>query len=87
MEKINMKKFNEYVYEKLRIGLNDKQIATSLGMSLKHFHSILNGEENKKNISTATKNEEVKPKKPAESPKAAEKSAEEKKDDNFDWME
>lgn len=57
MEKINMKKFNEYVHEKLRIGLNDKQIATSLGMSLKHFHSILNGE-NKKDIP-------AKPKKPA----------------------
>lgn len=87
MEKINMKKFNEYVREKLRIGLNDKQIATSLGMSLKHFHSILNGEENKKDIPTAPKNEEVKPKKPIETPKAAEKPAEDKKDDNFDWME
>lgn len=64
MEKINIKKFNEYVHEKLRIGLNDKQIATSLGMSLKHFHSILNGEENKKDIPTAPKNEKVKPKKP-----------------------
>ena len=35
---------------------NDTEpIATSLGMSLKHFHSILNGEENKKDIPAAPK--------------------------------
>ncbi len=55
MEKINMKKFNEYVYEKRRVGLDDKQIATSLGMSLKHFHTILNGKEAKKDIPAAPK--------------------------------
>ena len=47
MEKVNMKLFNNYVYEKRRTGLSDKQIAMSLGMSLKHFHTMLNGEESK----------------------------------------
>lgn len=50
MEKVNMKLFNNYVYEKRRAGLSDKQIAMSLGMSLKHFHTMLNGEEAKKDI-------------------------------------
>lgn len=65
MEKVNMKLFNNYVYEKRRAGLSDKQIAMSLGMSLKHFHTMLNGEAAKKDIPAAPKNEEVKSEKPA----------------------
>ena len=55
MEKVNMKLFNNYVYEKRRAGLSDKQIAMSLGMSLKHFHTMLNGETAKKDIPDAPK--------------------------------
>lgn len=37
--------FKKYVFNKRAEGLNDKQIATMLGMSLKHFISKLKGEE------------------------------------------
>lgn len=42
MEKVT-KSFTDYVYEKRRVGMNDKQIANSLGMSLKHFHKLTQG--------------------------------------------
>lgn len=35
---------NQYIYEQRRIGKDDKQIATSLGMSLKHFQNYISGE-------------------------------------------
>lgn len=33
----------KYILDQRRIGKDDKQIATSLGMSLKHFHSLVSG--------------------------------------------
>ena len=40
--------FVKYVFNKRRQGCSDKQIATSLGMSLKHFLSKLDEEEKPK---------------------------------------
>lgn len=42
--------FKEYVFHKRRQGCSDKQIATSLGMSLKHFLSKIEEIENKNPI-------------------------------------
>lgn len=52
MDKINAKKFDRYVYEKRAIGLSDKQIANSLGMSLKHFYKITQGTKEESVIET-----------------------------------
>lgn len=78
---MNNKDLMKYIYEQRRIGKSNKQIATSLGMSMKHFLKEV-GE------AVGLKDDKKKePKKPVETPKPAEKPAEEKKDDNFDWME
>jgi hypothetical protein len=45
-------KLQKYVNEKRIAGLSDKQIATSLGMSLKHLKNLLN---EKEPVTTATK--------------------------------
>lgn len=63
---------NQYIYEQRRIGKDDKQIATSLGMSLKHFQNYISGE----------KKEAVKEKQPSIAEKRA-KKVEEKKQEQF----
>jgi hypothetical protein len=87
-------KFMEYVNEQRRIGKSNKQIATSLGMSLKHF------------LSQVGKATEIKDEMPKETPrvqvkaKEATKKTESDKDpeepvvvlktkpeDDFDWMD
>lgn len=87
-------KFMEYVNEQRRIGRNNKQIATSLGMSMKHF------------LSQVGKAAEIKDEKPKETPKVQakekevtkktepDKNSEEpvvvletKPEDDFDWMD
>ncbi len=91
---MNNKDLMKYIYEQRRIGKSNKQIATSLGMSMKHFMKevgeVIGPKDDKKE----------EPKKPVETPKAAEKPAEDrpqvetgqsynswKKDNNFDWMD
>lgn len=87
-------KFMEYVNEQRRIGRSNKQIATSLGMSLKHF------------LSQVGKATDIKDEKPKETPKAQAKAKEATKktkpdkdpeepvvvletkpEDDFDWMD
>ncbi len=57
-------KFMEYVNEQRRIGKSNKQIATSLGMSLKHF------------LSQVGKATDIKEEKPKEMPKVQAKAKE-----------
>lgn len=93
-------KMEQYVFEKRQSGMNDKQIATSLGMSLKHFCKELGDKkaENKPVASKPTapeKKPESKPE-PKREPvqKAPEKSVESEKtaseskiEEDLSWME
>lgn len=91
---MNNKDFMKYIYEQRRIGKSNKQIATSLGMSLKHF------------LSQVGKAIEIKDETPKETPKAQAKAKEATKktesdkdpeepvvilktkpEDDFDWMD
>ena len=91
---MNNKDLMKYIYEQQRIGKNNKQIATSLGMSMKHF------------LSQVGKATEIKDEKPKEIPKVQAKTKEvtkktgpdkdpeepvavlkTKPEDDFDWME
>lgn len=78
---MNNKDLMKYVYEQRRIGKNNKQIATSLGMSMKHFlkevGEVIGPKEQEKKLKDEKKEE---PKKPVVKPA-------EEKNDNFDWME
>lgn len=49
-----------YIYEQRRIGKDDKQIATSLGMSLKHFQNFVSGKKENVAEKKAKKVEEKK---------------------------
>lgn len=44
-----------YIYEQRRIGKDDKQIATSLGMSLKHFQNYINGKAEERKVKVEEK--------------------------------
>ena len=95
------KEFRAYVYEEKRQGRSESQIARSLGMSLSHLMGKLNGVDVDKVDPPKPKKEALKfekkpdvkpvsgakqPEKPVDIPKA-EEPKEEKKDEDFSWME
>lgn len=61
-------KMEQYVFEKRQSGMNDKQIATSLGMSLKHFYKELG--DKKAEIKTENKPITSKPTGPEKKPES-----------------
>ena len=83
-------KFMEYVNEQRRIGKSNKQIATSLGMSLKHFLSQVGKATEIKDetpkVQTKAK-EATKKTEPGKDPEEPVVVLKTKPEDDFDWMD
>lgn len=69
---MEVKSFMEYVHQKRVEGKSDKQIATSLGMSLKRLNMMLSGSKPQEEKVVEKKSEPVKIEEPVIEPKVSE---------------